>query len=176
MKKFLTKISLAAVLLCSLIFTSCGAAAAVVDYMSGTYDKWYKYNSTVSIPLGDSEDDSENAATQKTLQAAEFYVKFNPQSGLVVAIQASKDQNVQLYNGLVNTNMKVTIGGTKEYTTEQFGSGRWIALYATGKFDPQTAAPKIISSPDECILLNAQSFKIQWKKVLANYLINLLLN
>ena len=174
MKKFLTMISAAAVLLCGILFTSCGAAAAVVDYLAGTYNTWYKYTGTATIPLGNSEDDLETSAALKTLEGVEFFVYFNPQNGLKVALQASKDQNVELYNGLVNTNMKVYMGGTKDYTAEQFGSIRWSALITTGKFVPATT-PKIVSNPEECILLNAQSFKIQWKKVLANYLINLLL-
>lgn len=175
MKKFLTMISAAAVLLSGILFTSCGAAAAVVDYLAGTYNTWYKYTGTATIPLGNSEDDAENAEALKTLEGVEFFVNFNPQSGLKVALQASKDQNVELYNGLVNTNMKVYMGGTKDYTAEQFGSVKWSTLLATGRFVPSTT-PKIVSNPEECILLNAQSFKIQWKKVLANYLINLLLN
>ena len=173
MKKFLTMFGAAAVLLCGVLFTSCGAAAAVVDYYAGTYNNWYKYNGTATIPLGNSTDDAEDSAAIKNLEGVEFFVKFNPQTGLIVAVQASKDQNVELYNGLINTNMKVYMGGKKEYTAEQFGYYRWIALLGTGKFS-QVPTPKIISNPEECILLDENNFKIQWKKVLRNYLINLL--
>ncbi|MBQ9626712.1 MAG: hypothetical protein IJR40_06010, partial [Treponema sp.] len=95
--------------------------------------------------------------------------------GFVVAIQASKDQNVDILGGLSEATVKVTAGGKKEYTLEQFGKGKWIALISAVPMSV-SAEPKIISSPDECIMLdNLANFKIQWKKVLANFLLTKLL-
>ncbi len=161
----------AAALLCvAAFFSSCGSTE---DVFSGTYNKWYKYNgSTSSILLGSSEDDS---AASKTLKSVELFCKFNPTSGFVVAIQASKDQNVDILGGLSEAAVKVTAGGKKEYTLEQFGKGKWIALISAVPMSV-SAEPKIISSPDECIMLdNLDNFKIQWKKVLANFLLTKLL-
>jgi len=166
------RIIFAAALLCAAAFLT-GCSNGDADPFAGTYDKWYKYNgSTSSILLGSSEDDS---SASKTLKSVELYCKFNPTSGLIVAIQAAKDQNVDILGGLTEATVKVTAGGKKEYSLEQFGKGKWIAVMSTVPLTV-SSAPKVITSPEECIMLdNLADFKIQWKKILANYLLTKLL-
>ena len=170
MKKIRLLFAALALVFCAALVTGCGSAAD--DLFSGTYDQWYKYNGTTTIPLSSADDDSSQTST---LKSVEVYCKFDPSSGLKVAIQASKAQNLEIFNGLATQTVNVTMGGTKDYTLEQFGSGKWSALYLTGKFE-KSSTPKIVSSPSECILLdNFENYKIQWKKVLANFILNNLL-
>lgn len=163
----------AATLFCAAaIFSSC-SGTGTEDVFSGTYNKWYKYTgSTSTILLGSSEDDS---SASKTLKNVEMFCKFDPSSGLIVAVQAAKDQNVDIFGGLTEATVKVTAGGKKEYSLEQFGKGKWIAVMSTVPLTV-SSAPKVITSPEECIMLdNLADFKIQWKKILANYLLTKLL-
>lgn len=166
------RIIFAAALLCAAAFLT-GCSNGDADPFAGTYDKWYKYNgSTSTILLGSSEDDS---SASKTLKSVELYCKFNPTSGLIVAIQASKDQNVDILGGLTSTTVQVIAGGKKEYSAAQFGRGKWIVVLSAVPMSA-SSEPKVISSPDQCIMLdNLDNFKIQWKKVLANFLLQKLL-
>ncbi len=184
MKKFLTMISAVAVLLSGILFTSCSNgsdnsnanAIGLQTIITSTYGKWYKYSGskTIKIPLSDVDD--ENTSSQKhELQNVEVYVFFKPDTGLKVAVQAEKSQNVEIFNGLLTQSVNVTMGGVKEYEPEKFGTMRWAALILAGKFT-ETTAPKIFTNPDECIKLDDfADYKIQWKKVLTNVLINYLL-
>ena len=184
MKKFLTMISAAAVLLCGILFTSCSNgsdnsnanAIGIQTIISSTYGQWYKYSGskTIKIPLSDRDD--EDASSQKhELKDVDVYVWFKPDTGLKIAVQAQKEQNVEVFNGLLTQSVNVTMGGVKEYGPESFGSVRWTALILAGKFTA-TTAPKIVTNPDECIKLDDfADYKIQWKKVLTNILINYLL-
>ena len=173
MKK-LTKIMIAAaVLLCGFVVTGCGAAAAIKEQIEQTYGKWYKYTGTINVPLGNT--DSEDAKEEKTLKEAEVYVCFESDEGLTVAIQSTSTQNVEILNGLASTSVDIVTGGKKKFDAESFGAGKWTALMATGYFKP-SSEPKISSEPDKCLVLMGEDkneFQIQWRKVLRNYLINL---
>lgn len=174
MKKYSKLIVAAAVLLCGLVLTGCG----VKDYVEQTYDTWYQYEydgSAIKIPLGAS--DGENVQELHTLEGVEFYVRYNPDDGLEVAIQADKEQNVEVFSGLVNAPAKVTMGGTHKFNTNEFGTTLWAALVLLPTGLDESSTPKIVAKPDECIKLDDyDNFKIQWKKVLATYLVNFLSN
>ena len=160
----------AAILLCATFFSACGSAAD--DLLGGTYNQWYKYNGTAEISFGTSDDD--NADESGKLKNVEVYFRFNPSTGLTVALQASRNQNVTVL-GVAETDVDLTIGETKDYTLEQFGQGKWMLLYSTGKLE-KTGTPKVVSDPDSCIKLSSiNDFKFQWKKVLANFILNNLL-
>ena len=155
------------------VFMICGCG--LKDAIDATHNKWYKYNneSGVDIPLG--SDTSEDAASALDLKNAEFYVYFDDEDGLLVAVQSTKSENVELYKGLMSTTVDVTIGSTKQYTKEQFGTGRWATMIALGNF-VKCDAPKIVTDPNGCfVITNALENGIQWKKVLRNILINRLL-
>ncbi len=164
---------IAALVFTAAVLVSCGAKASLEELYSGTYSQWYKYNgSTNSILLGSSEDDS---SASKTLKGIEVFCKFDQMSGLVVALQAATSKNVDILGGLSEANVKVTAGGKKEYTLSQFNQAKWIALFSIVPLT-KASTPKIISDPDSCIMLdNLDNFKIQWKKVLANFLLTQLL-
>ena len=176
MKKFTKILGAAALLLCGLMITGCGVADAIKEQLEGTYDEWYKYNgnTTIDIPLGAS-DEAEDSAKTYDLKSVEFYVYFNTTTGLKVAVQSTKEQNIELYNGLFSTSTELTMGGVQTYPIETFGVAKWTALIATGYF-VQSSEPKISSNPEECIKLDDfDKCKIQWKKVLKQTLLNTLL-
>ena len=167
----------AALCFCALFMTACsssGSDSGIESLFAGTYNQWYKYNGSAQIPLGAADDDTEGSNTS-LLKSVELYCKFNPAAGLTIAVQASKEQNIEVFNGLGTTTANVTMGGTKEYGLDKFGMAKWIAVYSAVNLK-SSSTPKIVSNPDECIKLdNFDNFKIQWKKVLANLLVNKLL-
>ena len=170
MKKFLTIMTAATVLLCSTVLTSCGAA----DLIAETYDTWYKYEKTVTIPLGTDIDATSTESEAHSLKDAELYVYFDPDDGLTIAVQSTSSQDVEMLGGLITQTVDVVIGGTKQYDNTQFGKGKWAALWASGKFQ-KASEPKVSSEPEKCVILagdDKRDFKIQWKKVLLNYLLN----
>lgn len=177
MKKFLKILTAAAVLLCGLAFTGCGAAETIKEIVDSTHQKWYKYTgeTSIDIPLG-ADDNSENSTSTNYLKNAEIYIYYD--HGLTVAIQSVSKQDIQIFNGLATTTQDIYLGGSKTYTEEQFGTVKWTALLAAANFKQQTQAPKIIADPDNCVIVGgdqASNYKIQWKKFLANYLIGTLL-
>ena len=153
-----------------------------------TYNTWYKYNkaSGLDIPIVDiayadaDADATIPSASSKIMENAEFYVKFNPDKGLTIAIQSSKDQSITLAGGLLETTATVVTGGSKTYDKKDFGKVKWITLYGTGLFT-ESSTPKVISDPDSCIILASDDpngenkFDFQWKKVLRTILIQKLL-
>ena len=180
MKKIITIMTAAALLLSAVVFTSCGVAEAIKDTVEGSYNKWYKYKSTkqINVPVlssSDTDDDSTAESTQ-TLKNAEIYFYFNPDSGLKVAVQSVTTQDVTMLNGLIGTKVDFVIGSTKDFSLNDFGKVKWTALWSSGKIE-KASAPKIVTNPDECILLDGTNQpKIQWRKFLANYLLNKLLD
>ena len=139
------------------------------------YDTWYKYNKEGGLDIPLCQTDAENAATTGTLTNAEFYLLYNQENGLTIAIQSSKTENVQLYDGLISIDQKITVGATKQYTKEQFGPVSWTALIPLGNFT-ECGAPKIVTNPDECVVVNNLTDKnFQWRKIFANILIEQLL-
>ena len=154
-----------------LMLTGCG----MLNTIKKTYNKWYKYNKAegIDVPLG--LDTSEDATSLGELKNAEFYVRYSENSGLTVAIQSTKKENVELYNGLVSTSVDIVIGATKQYNETEFGSGKWAALITLGDFS-ECSTPKIVSDPESCFIISdALNNGIQWKKVLKKILINKLL-
>ena len=178
MKKFLTMMTAAAVLLCGIVFAGCGVVETVKETVSSSYDQWYIYkkgDKQIDIPLVDSEaydTDEANESTTK-LKDADIYFIYNPDSGLTVAIQAVTTQNVSVLNGLVTNTMDMVVGQEKQYP--DFGKGKWGALWGSGKIK-KADAPKIHTNPEQCIDLDSENGpKIQWKKFMANYLLDKLL-
>ena len=182
MKKFLKILTCAAILISGLALTGCGAKEIIKETINDSYNSWYKYksNKQIDVPLISAsaiEDDNDPESTNK-LKNAEIYVKFNPDSGLTVAIQSVTNQEVSLLGGLYTTNMDVVVGDTKEFPLTQFDKKKWYAVWGSGKFE-KASAPKIVTNPSECITLGSEkapNSKIQWKKFIANYLLNKLLD
>ena len=177
MKKIAKILSAAAVLLCVLVMTGCGAAETlketVLETINDSYKQWYKYEKAVTVPMG-AEDENTSSEEKHKLKDAELFVYYDPDVGLKVAFQSTSTQDIEVVEGLFSTQIDLVTGGTKEYTKEEFGKGKWAALWASGKFQ-KCNAPKIVTEPERCMVLtgeNANDFKIQWKKMLANYLLN----
>lgn len=171
MKKITKLIAVFSLVASVIMMCGCGLKSAI----DATHNKWYKYNKEggIDIPLG--SDTSADAASALDLKNAEFYVYFDDDKGLLVAVQSTKSENVELYKGLMSTTVDVTVGSTKQYTKDEFGTGKWTAMIALGNFTPCNA-PKIVSNPNECfVITNALENGIQWKKVLANILLQSLL-
>ena len=173
MKKFLTIMTAAAVLLCGMVLTSCGLKEVVAD----SYNTWYKYKSDkeIDIPLiADSATDDDNAQeSDQKLKNAEIYLYFDPDAGLTVSVQSKTTQTASFFNGLYSQTVTTYIGGNKQYTAEEFGSGKWTVLWTSGKIE-KSSEPEIHANPDGCIDLSGtknNGGKIQWKKFLANYLL-----
>ena len=139
------------------------------------YNRWFKYckEGGIDIPLG--ANDSNDSETTMYLENAELYVYYDENTGLKAAVQSDKTENVQLYQELMIVTEDVTVGSTKQYTKEEFGSAKFYALILSGYFT-QCEAPKIVAHPEECFIIQ-DDFEnvIQWRKVLANILIFLLL-
>ena len=180
MKKFLKIMTAAAVLLCGLALTGCGLKEIVKETAESSYKKWYKYKSEkpINIPLvanAAADTDTADESTQ-TLKNAEIYFYFDPDAGLTVAVQSVTTQDVQMLQGLIQQRIDFVIGSTKQYTLEEFGKYKWAALWGSGKVE-EASAPKIYTNPSECIVLGSDANQptIQWKKFLANYLLNKLL-
>lgn len=170
MKKIQKILLAVSVLLSGLVIIGCGAA----DALKSTYNKWYKYNGTYSVPLGTNADEASGEAANY-LENAEFYVYFDEGEGMTLAIQSTNETDVSLVHGLATTQVAVTTGGTKKF--ESVGKVRWGVLMYSGNF-VRDEEPLIVSDPDSCIILageNANEFKIQWKKVLANLILNKML-
>ena len=171
MKKITRAFMILTVVAIALMTAGCGLGERVKESLEETYEVWYKYNGQagLKIPVGASDDDSNGSY----MENAEFYVYYDD-DGLTVAVQSSKKENVELYGGLVSTTQTIYVGGTKHYSKSEFGPVRWTALIGSGNFE-EDDEPKVYSSPEECIILtgnDSNSITIQWKKVLAQYLVN----
>ena len=178
MKKYVKIMAVAAILLSGLMLAGCAAAETIKEIVDSTHNTWYKYsgNTKIEIPLGDDDNSQDSESTNK-LSDAEIYVYYD--HGLTVAVQSVSKQDVELFDGLVHKTEEVTIGGSKTYTEEEFSSVKWTALLAAANFKKQSGAPKIIADKDNCVIVggdDAPNYKIQWKKFLANYLLNKLLD
>jgi len=176
MKKLVKILSVAAVLLCGIMLTGCGAAETIKEIVDATHNTWYKYKTEkdISIPVLDtSEADSDNAAeSNNKLENAQIYFYFDSNNGLKVAIQSETKQKVSFLNGLYEQEQKVIMGSTKQFTKEQFDSKKWTALTLGIRME-KADEPEISAHPERCIVLgdNENKPKIQWKKFLADYLL-----
>ncbi len=190
MKKIFKTFVVASVLLTAFAFTGCGFLLekekegnedlTLKDYLidqklKNTENKWFKYDGKVpDIPLG-LTDNSENDAQTGKLENAELYLYYNRDDGLTVAIQAESEQVIELFGGAASTTMKLVTGNVNTY--ENFTVARWITLSELAAMSP-CEAPEVVTEPDKCILIGGEesnNIKIQWKKVLANIIINKLL-
>lgn len=186
MKKFLKIMAAAAVLLCGLALTGCGAAQTiketVIESVTDSYNNWYKYKSTkqIDIPMFDSSitNEDENTDENGKLKDAQIYFNFNPDTGLKIAVQSVTKQEVSLLGGLYSQNMDIVVGDTYDVSLTKFGKKSWYTLWGSGKLE-KADAPKIVTNPSECIIIGgekAPKSKIHWKKFLANYLLGSLLD
>ncbi len=176
MKKIMKILLAAAVFAGTVMMTGCGLGERIKE----TYDTWYQYNREggLSIPVSDASDsDSLADSTGKMMENAQFYVYYDEDEGLTIAVQSTKDQNIELAGGLLSTSVAVVTGGTKQYTNTEFKPYKWAALMATGAFS-ESSTPKVVSDPDNCIILTGEGendFSFQWKKVLKQILLEKLL-
>ena len=120
-------------------------------------------------------DNSEDDPQAGKLENAELYLYFNRDDGLKVAIQAESEQVIELFGGAASTSVKLITGNVNTYS--DFSTTKWITLT---ELSAMTACdePTVVAEPDKCILIGGEEsndIKIQWKKVLANIIINKLL-
>ena len=189
MKKIFKTLVAASVLICGLVFTSCGYLLekekegnedlTLKDYilnktLQDSENKWYKYQGELpSIPIGAIADVNESAQAG-SLENAELYLYFNRDTGLTVAIQASTEQNVELFGGALATTMELVTGNVNTYS--DFTTVKWVGLKtysATALIESEE--PLVSAHPEQCLLIGgdkANTITIQWKKVLANIIIN----
>ena len=178
MKK-ISKIFVGLIVLAGIVMTTgCNLFNQAKEAVESTYDTWYLYtgDQTISIPLGSNADDEDGTST-KSLDNVEFYVYYDEDDGLKIAVQAETEQNVELLGGLASKKITTYTGGTKQYTKEQFGPVKWAALITNVSFE-EADEPEVSDHPEKCIILvgdEAEDLKIQWKKVLKRCLINALL-
>ena len=170
MKKISKLFAVMTILASVLMMCGCGIKNAI----SQTYDTWYKYSGgPVSVPRG--SDTTENDTATSSLDGAEIYVYFNESDGLTVAIQTVTTETVSLAGGLLESDVEIVTGGTKQYTKEQCGVAKWTTLIGFGSFE-ESKAPKIYTEPEKCVVItDALNNGIQWKKVLKKMLVNKLL-
>lgn len=180
MKKFTKILSAAALLLCGLMITGCGVADAIKDTVEGSYKHWYKYKTDeqIDIPVLDkSETDSDDAAeSTNKLVNAEIYLYYDLDEGLTVAVQSETKQEVSFLGGLYTNEVTVPMGGTTKVSKEKFNAAAWGLLYASGKI-VKSDAPAIVADSDHCIVISGEEStkpKIQWKRFISNYLLNML--
>ena len=179
MKKITGALTVLCILIGAMMTVSCNMADSLQQILQRSYNKWYKYTGNANlgdIPLG-SDEDAEEGAELNSLKNAEYYFYYNPDDGLTLAIQAKVEQQVELLKGLATTKLETYAGGTKEYPKEEFGIVKWTALISNIPLQ-QCEEPEISANPEKCIKLygeGAGDFKIQWKKVLAQKLLTVLL-
>ena len=152
-----------------------------LDIYKQTYNTWYKYDDAngLNIPLiaKTAEDKDDNSATNY-LNNAEVYVYFDGDTKVLrVVTQSAKEEQISLYGGLIDTTQYIIIGGENYFAKEKFGMPGWIALLGTNKFKPSNT-PAFVSNPSQSIQIwgkEGTELKIQWQRVLKQYLVNLLL-
>ncbi len=173
MKKIMKILLAAAIFAGTVMMTGCGFGERIRE----TYNTWYQYNREggLDIPIGTDDNSEDMSGAQTYLENAEFYVYFDADDGLTVVVQSTKKENIELYGGALSTSVDVVAGGKKQYPKERFGAGSWTALMVSGAFD-ECSEPMVSKNPDKCIQLFGEDktpLTIQWKKILKNYLINL---
>ena len=173
MKKIFKTLVAASVLLGVFAFTGC---SFLMDFkLKNTENKWFKYEGDVpDIPLGVTDNSEEDPQAGK-LENAELYFYYNRDDGLKVAVQAESTQVIELFGGAASTSVKLVTGSVHTYS--DFSTTRWITLTELSAMTACTE-PTVVAEPDKCILIGGEesnNIKIQWKKVLANIIINKLL-
>lgn len=175
MKKITRTFVVLTVLLGVLSLTGCGLFESVKEALEESHDTWFKYtgDTQIDIPLGSDADADEKSAAAHTLQDVELYLYFDADEGLTVAVQSSYNQNVDVLGGLVTQTVTMYTGGTKTYT--DFTALKWDTAYMNLQMNLEECdEPEVSAHPEKCLILagdDAKDCKIQWKKVLANILL-----
>ena len=168
MKKIMNVLLAVALLAGAVMMCGCG----LKDAIDTKHNTWCKYERGVDIPLG--EDTSESATAVKTMAGAELYLYYSDTDGLQVVVQKETEASVQVL-GIPQT-MTVTTGAKKQYTKDQFKPLEWDGLAISGKIS-ECDTPKFVSDHDSCYDVSEIFTEgVQWKKVLANILVNQLLS
>ena len=180
MKKFTKILGVTALLFCVVMITGCGVAEAIKDTVEGSYNKWYKYegSNNLEIPvLSENESDTDQTAeSTNKLKNAEIYLLYNLDEGLTVAVQSKQKQEVSFLGGLYTNEVTVPMGGTTKISKDKFNAAAWGILWASGKIK-KSSTPEIVADPEGCIVISGEDLtkpKIQWKKFISNYLLQML--
>lgn len=144
--------------------------SAVTDTIAdATTNIWYQYTKgSLNVDLGTSDNSAADASTSKA-QFAKVYFRYNTASGLTVVLEQ---------NATSGSSTK-PLCATKTYTTEEFGSGKWTALVASGKI-AKSSAPASTTNKSSYTDISeisdavADGLKggVQWKKLLAQTLLS----
>lgn len=134
MKKITNLLIVFAVLLGSVLLTSCGK-------IDKTYNTWYKYEGDINdLPIanaGEYEDPDDHQMKQGTgkIKDAKLYVKFNDVDGLTIRVISETKQTITFAGGVYEVpDVTVVFGGEKTYSTSEFGVIKWTALIRLGNF------------------------------------------
>ena len=142
----------------------CGCSQTADEFISNTYDVWYKYNKDVDVPVAEKTTN----ANDGILKGAQVFVKFNPDDGLTVLVCTTKSQEISYLGGAYTVEADVTTGGTRVYPPEEFGRAKWTSLMLLGKF-VREEPPVITVKLDD--IMNG---KFSLKRVLAEFLLQML--
>lgn len=142
----------------------CGCTQNADEFISHTYDVWYKYNKEVDVPVAEKTSNSNDGI----LKGAQVFVKFNPDDGLTVLVCTTKTQQISYLGGAYTVDADVTTGGSKVYPPEEFGRAKWTSLMLLGKFVKEEP-PKVTVSLDTLM-----EGKFSLKRVLAEFLLQML--
>lgn len=175
MKKLTKFLALAAVLIAGIMFTGCELLDMLRQEADATIDQWYKYKGGMDIPLG-ATDNSENDATLADLKNVDLYVIYVKNQGLKVAVETTKETQVDVLGGIFSQSVETTIGSVKQYDKTAFGETSWATLVLTTGLFEECSEPKILKNPNACLDIgNLQGITIQWEKVLKQKIADLLL-
>ena len=162
MKKIINVLLALAVFAGAFMLSGCGEGAD--EFISHTYNVWYKYNKDVDVPVADKTSN----ANDGILKGAQVYVRYDTTKGLEVLVCTTKTQEISYLGGAYTVQADVTTGGSKLYPPEEFGRGKWTSLMLLGKFvreDP----PAITVKLDDLMEGNFNP-----KRILAEFLLQML--
>ena len=168
-----------AVLLGVFSITSCGLFESVKEALEESYNTWYVYTGDmkIDIPLGADADAEDEDSAAHMLKDVDFYLYFDADDGLTIAVQSECEQNVDVLGGLMSQTVTMYAGGTKQYP--DFSELKWQGAFMNLQQDLEECdEPAVSATPDKCLILagdTAKDCKIQWKKVLATILLNQML-
>ncbi len=165
MKKIINVLLALAVFAGAFMLSGCGEGAD--EFISHTYNVWYKYNNEVDVPVANA--DSSDSSKDGVLKGSKVYVKYNPSNGLTVLVCTTKTQEISYLGGAYTVQADVTTGGSKIYPPEEFGRGKWTSLMLLGKFVKEEP-PAITVNLDD--IMGGQ---FNLKRILTEFLINTLL-
>lgn len=164
MKKLMNVLLAVAVLAGAVMLTGCEGGAD--EFISHTYNVWYKYNGEVDVPVANA--DSTNSSKDGVLKGSQVYVKYNTTNGLTVLVCTTKTQEISYLGGAYTVQADVTTGGSKVYPPEEFGRAKWTSLMLLGNFVKEDP-PAITVNLDD--IMGGQ---FNLKRVLAEFLLKML--